>query len=1281
MENFFDLLDLETQEVIRACANEVTNDEINQLLANSCEDSHMMDFMFGGNETPLYTVTSDTTRENKKFKCEERTIQLKASNKELKSFEEAVEFCHNYIESIHSKYVEPLDENTRIRTVIQHDEFNSAINFPFMKKKDLTARLIFKEMDKVIQSRKNIKALTLEGENRATISFIIAQPISGSGKRKGDKINLPSTRMKLSYVNNNKEYDKAKQSIKEIFNTDNYCLIRAIIIAIAYYENDPSKIKMLDRPTNRKLMTKVLDAVKACKIEGASGINDLINLEAYFKDYQIMLIDASYKITNKPLYLNQTTKFNKYLYLFHTGDHYNVIESMPAYVNKAYYCDLCKIGFDHTVEHSCVTICKACQRMHCRPDFKIKCQNCDLFIQNKSCFDLHDESKCQIVKKCPECMYFISRRRPHICGDDHKWCTNCNESVDILHKCHIRTEEDLKLKAFEGFIFFDFESYLNEDSEHIVNLAMAQKVCKKCVDLTYDQRCEECNKKYIFYNLADYCDWAMRQKNTVQIAHNLKGYDGVFILKYFLENLLPCESTPEVILTGCKILAIMHRQTKIIDSYSFLTMALSEFPKTFGISELKKGFFPHKFNLPGNQNYIGTYPPADNYQSEFFNVKKKKEFDQWYDSVKDQNFDFKKEFEDYCWSDVRLLAEGCLIFRKCCIESTKKDSEDTGIDPFLHNVTIASFCNLLYRRNFMPKDSIAIIPENGYHPEQKQSKKALIWMKEIAEKRNINIRHKGHVDGEFKVGPFYVDGIDLENKTIFEFHGCWHHACPKCFSETTFNKSRGLIFKSIYIRHKDRLNYIKEKMPDYKIEEIWEHDWDGNLNEIVDEIIPREALSGGHTMAFNLYYKCIDEEKIKYIDYTSLYPYVQKYGIYPKGHPEIITENFSNKKYFGLIKCKIIAPRGLYHPVLPAKINNKLKFPLCAKCAATNQKNCNHNDNERALVGTWVSLEVDKAIEKGYRIEKYFCVWHWNETLKYDEITKTGGLFTGYINNALKEKQEASGFPQNCDTEEKKDKYIQDYYQNEGILLDKNNIEFNPGKRAVAKIKANSQWGYLAMNNNKVSYKIINDAGEWFKLLENDQYKIHDVKFFNQDTIQVFYSHNKDQFEGGIKTNVAVAAFVTAQGRLHLYNEMEKLDKRVLYCDTDSIIFISRPGEYEPELGNYLGQFTNEIEDGYIEEFVSAGPKNYAYKLNNGKTNCTIKGFTQNHVTSLKLTYESIKNIVCENQNKKIPVDQLKFVKNKKQWTIKTNIEKKNYGFVYDKRALFEDLTTLPFGY
>ena len=88
-------------------------------------------------------------------------------------------------------------------------------------------------MDRVIHSRKNIQALTLEGDKWATISFIIASPISGSGKSKGDAIKLPPNKMKLSDVWINKEYNRTKYSIKEIVNSDNYCLIRAIVIAIA----------------------------------------------------------------------------------------------------------------------------------------------------------------------------------------------------------------------------------------------------------------------------------------------------------------------------------------------------------------------------------------------------------------------------------------------------------------------------------------------------------------------------------------------------------------------------------------------------------------------------------------------------------------------------------------------------------------------------------------------------------------------------------------------------------------------------------------------------------------------------------------------------------------------------------------------------------------------------------------------------------------------------------------------------------------------------------------
>jgi hypothetical protein len=42
---------------------------------------------------------------------------------------------------------------------------------------------------------------------------------------------------------------------------------------------------------------------------------------------------------------------------------------------------------------------------------------------------------------------------------------------------------------------------------------------------------------------------------------------------------------------------------KIIDSINFIPINLSKMPKTFGLSELKKEYFPHFFNTPANQNY------------------------------------------------------------------------------------------------------------------------------------------------------------------------------------------------------------------------------------------------------------------------------------------------------------------------------------------------------------------------------------------------------------------------------------------------------------------------------------------------------------------------------------------------------------------------------------------------------------------------------------------------------------------------------------------------------
>ena len=157
-----------------------------------------------------------------------------------------------------------------------------------------------------------------------------------------------------------------------------------------------------------------------------------------------------------------------------------------------------------------------------------------------------------------------------------------------------------------------------------------------------------------------------------------------------------------------------------------------------------------------------------------------------------------------------------------------------------------------------------------------------------------------------------------------------------------------------------------------------------------------------------------------------MYPDRQKYCRYPIGHPTIITENFKDvSNYFGFIMCKILPPKQLYFPVLPARIKGKLLFTLCTACGESKSGECFHTDDEKALDGTWVTLEVQQAIKQGYTILKTFEVWHFEQTSKYDKEKKSGGIFTSYIDMFLKGKQEASGYPSNVSTEEEKDNSAQ----------------------------------------------------------------------------------------------------------------------------------------------------------------------------------------------------------------------------------------------------------------
>jgi hypothetical protein len=86
------------------------------------------------------------------------------------------------------------------------------------------------------------------------------------------------------------------------------------------------------------------------------------------------------------------------------------------------------------------------------------------------------------------------------------------------------------------------------------------------------------------------------------------------------------------IMRGQKIIkGYIFNEITLIDSYNYISAGLSTMPKMFGFQELHKGFFPHYFNLPPFQDYIGPVPDKEWYGYMEMKPKQQEEFVKWYD--------------------------------------------------------------------------------------------------------------------------------------------------------------------------------------------------------------------------------------------------------------------------------------------------------------------------------------------------------------------------------------------------------------------------------------------------------------------------------------------------------------------------------------------------------------------------------------------------------------------------------------------------------------------------
>ena len=362
------------------------------------------------------------------------------------------------------------------------------------------------------------------------------------------------------------------------------------------------------------------------------------------------------------------------------------------------------------------------------------------------------------------------------------------------HKCYIQPvveEEEEGRGSMEApppppspplFVYADFEAMQNAEGVFSANFLCYSSAEESTIHVLEG---EDCTLQFLqaLDTLVVVPGQPNQEQEILVVFHNLKGFDGMFILHELYQQQ---REITEQLTVGAKVLSFRSGPIKFIDSLCFLPMPLASFSSTFNLTELKKGFSLRLLNTPDRQQYMGRIPDFEFYDPKGMMEKKKQELECWHSDQVHQNvvFDFHQEMVEYCQSDVALLKAGCQAFQQ-------EFERQAGFNPMAKCMTIASACNLYWRQHHLPPDTFAVEPLRGWRGANvNQSLKALQWLyyreqslpKEGASADRIrHVRNGGEQSVRVGMDSYFVDGYDPSTRTVYEFHGSLYHGCPLCY--------------------------------------------------------------------------------------------------------------------------------------------------------------------------------------------------------------------------------------------------------------------------------------------------------------------------------------------------------------------------------------------------------------------------------------------------------------------------------------------------------------------
>ena len=941
------------------------------------------------------------------------------------------------------------------------------------------------------------------------------------------------------------------------------------------------------------------------------------------------------------------------------------------------------------------------------------------------CLTCSVKIKCQMCRKCKNCKTSYCGLQRHIpnyvvC---HSVCDLCKDSEFFYDsKCHACGDRCSLCSTRE-------------------NQSFKKPPCVTCG-----------NREKIFSGfdtLTSFGQWLIssQHEGMIVLAHNSKNFDSHFILNYCVENGI----FPDIVFQGTKIMSMAVKEVKMrfVDTINFLPFSLKKVATSFNLKHVK-GYFPHMSNTQAMEGYVGPMPPPEKYGIEYMSTQAKKEFLSWYSDNKHKEFDFDQTLKEYTRDDCNILRQATMVFRDMIKEiTTLEGSAIGGIDVFCFNTIASSAMHIirtltmyeehnidmvdgsraygiftkgkffingreidesLIKATYFVKSPIPQIPARGYCKQYKDSEFAIIWLEYIAKKTGKDIKHSRN-SGEQKIpGTRYlVDGyceITKDDgsviKEVYEYLGCFWHACPLCIPNRTSVKDprTGTNLQKVYDRTMTRLKTIEDM--GYSVETMWECQFKQQLGtsqelktfaqhcNVPKPLCLKDAFSGGRCETMKMLDHAEEGERIRYLDVISLYP-TSVLDPLPTCHPEILSDarqfDYTLESYkLAIIKASVAAPRELYIPVLGLKINNRFKFALCRTCAEKDlKKQCKCSYQERLLTGTWTSLELKEALIVGYILDTIFQVYNYPETS--GDPWSYGSVFDQYIKIFMAIKAEASGYPPTVISEQEKDDYVENFRVVQGIKLNKNKIESNPPLRLIAKLYLNSVWGKFVQRLDLAKTCYVKTKDQLALIRNDNTKKILDFHLVTENFVAIEYTDGEHFIEDPVFQNLVYGIFTTSIARVRLLKYLQKTDRRTIYTDTDSIIFKEKIGETILEVGDLMGDLSDELPSNqHISSFCSTGPKSYSYILSPGTTGMSsgitkVKGITLNWTNDKLVHFQSIKALVLDQQDKiTLPTyNQISRVKH--HGIVYNKPTTKIFRKIFTKRAAAEHLDTFPYGF